>query len=259
VARSIGCEVTPWLARERDGWALDVDDLRRSLRPNTRMVVLNTPHNPTGFLMSRTDFREVNRIVEEKGAVLFSDEVFRESEYTSADRLPAACDLSERAVSLGSLSKSYGLAGLRIGWVATRNAEIYAKMAELKDYTTLCNSAPSEFLARLALRHRQALVRRNVDIIASNLTVLDGFFARHERRFQWVRPQAGTVAFPRLVGGDVELLCRELVTAAGVLLLPGTVFEDRENHFRIGFGRKNLPEAVACLEAFLHAGLANSH
>jgi aspartate/methionine/tyrosine aminotransferase len=253
VARSIGCEITLWRATEQNGWALDPDDLRRSIRPNTRAVVINTPHNPTGFLMTREDFHEVNRLVEESGIALFSDEVYRESEYSMADRLPAACDLNEQAVSLGVLSKTYGLPGLRIGWVATRNSQIYTKMMMLKDYTTICNSAPSEFLAELALRHREKLAQRNLEIITGNLAILDSFFVRYDERFKWVRPKAGPIAFPRLVGEEIESFCHELVTEAGVLLLPGTIFDDQENHFRLGFGRKNLPAAVARLEEFLHS------
>ena len=108
VARSIGCDVTPWQAHERNGWALDLDDLKRHLRPNTRVIVINSPHNPTGFLMPHDHFREVNRIARENGILLFSDEVYRESEYASSDRLPAACDVDDRAVSLGVMSKTYG-------------------------------------------------------------------------------------------------------------------------------------------------------
>lgn len=251
VARGIGCDVSLWRASEREGWALDLTDLRASLRPNTRAVVVNMPHNPTGYLMTPDEFSELNRLTHERGIPLFSDEVYRESEYDVADRLPPACDINENAISLGVMSKAYGLPGLRIGWIATHNAEIRTRMAGLKDYTTICSSAPSEFLAELALRHRQQIVKRNLDLIARNLTVLDGFFAKHADRLFWRRPKAGPIAFPRLVGDDIEAFCHELATTAGVLLLPGTIFDDRENHFRIGFGRKNLPEAILRLEDFL--------
>ena len=253
VASAIGCEVTLWQADERNGWAPDIDALKRNIRPNTRVVVLNTPHNPTGYLMGQDAFLEVNRLTQERGIPLFSDEVYRESEYHLADRLPAACDVNELAVSLGVTSKTYGLAGLRIGWIATHNAEIYARMAALKDYTTICNSAPSEFLAELALRHREKLAQRNLEIITGNLAILDGFFERHARAFSWIRPNAGSIAFPHLKGEAIDLFCHTLVTQAGVLLLPGSLFDDRGNHFRIGFGRKNLPEAVTRLEEFLHS------
>ena len=124
-------------------------------------------------------------------------------------------------------------------------------MAALKDYTTICNSAPSEFLAELALRHREKLVARNIEIITGNLTLLDEFLARHSDRFAWQRPQAGSIGFPKLIGQDVNDFCKDLVENSGVLLLPGTLYDDPDNHFRIGFGRHNFPEALKRLEAFL--------
>jgi aspartate/methionine/tyrosine aminotransferase len=243
--------VDPWPLREEEGWAPDLAELRRLIRRRTRAVVVNSPHNPTGYQMPLAMFREVIRMAEERGILLFSDEVYREAEYQEEDRLPAACDLSEACVSLGVMSKSYGLAGLRIGWLATRNARLLDAVAALKDYTTICCPAPSEFLAELALRYRQAILRRNLDLITGNLQVLDEFFARHPERFVWLRPLAGPVAFPRLIGAEVESFCNRLRERSGVLLLPGSVFGDKDNHFRIGFGRANLPEAVARLEEAL--------
>jgi aspartate/methionine/tyrosine aminotransferase len=251
IARSIGCEVTFWEGRPENGWALDLDELKRMLRPNTRLIVVNTPHNPTGWLMPQPDYRALNELAQEHGIVLFSDEVYRELEYDPADRLPSACDINPGAVSLGVMSKSYGLAGLRIGWIATRNAQVYARMATLKDYTTICNSAPSEYLSELALRHRAQLVERNLEIIRGNLSLLDTFFITHADRFAWVRPHAGPIAFPRLLAGDVDAFCDELVHESGVLLLPGSMYDHPGDHFRIGFARKNMPQALARLEEFL--------
>jgi aspartate/methionine/tyrosine aminotransferase len=247
VARSIGCQVSPWEAREEDGWALSPGELRRLLQPNTKAIVLNTPHNPTGYLMSRADFDAVDRFAREHDLLLFVDEVYRESEHDPATRLPAACDLGRHGVSLGVTSKTYGLAGLRIGWIATKNPDVYRKMAELKDYTTICNSAPSEFLAEVALRNRHKLIERNLRIIINNLNIVDDLFAQYSDLFQWVRPHAGSMGFPKLRQGEVEEFCDTLVKKAGVLLLPGTMYGDTGNHFRLGFGRANLPQAVARL------------
>lgn len=251
VARAAGCEVSPWWAREENGWAPDLDELRQLMRTNTKAIILNTPHNPTGNLLSRQAYEALHRFAGENDLLLFSDEVYRESEYDPSTRLPAACDLGEYAVSLGVTSKTYGLAGLRIGWIATKNREIYEKMASLKDYTTICSSAPSEYLAEVAMRNRQKLVERNMDIIKANLAVMDDFFARHRDLFSWIRPQAGSMAFPRYLGADVDAFCDALVRDAGVLLLPGSVYDDRGNHFRLGLGRKNLPQAVARVDEFL--------
>jgi len=251
VAKSIGCDVSPWMAREENGWALDLDELRHLARSSTKAIIINTPHNPTGYLMSRADFEAVNKFAQEKNLLLFSDEVYRESEYDPGTRLPAACDMGEHAISLGVVSKTYGLAGLRIGWVATRNRRIYERMAALKDYTTICNSAPSEFLSEVAMRNRQKLIDRNLNIIQHNLTVIDKLFTSHSSLFTWIRPQAGSMGFPKLLKGDIESFCDRLVKDVGVLLLPGTMYDDTQNHFRLGLGRKNLPQAVERLEEYL--------
>jgi aspartate/methionine/tyrosine aminotransferase len=251
VAAGMGCRVTRWEARAADGWVLNLDELRREIREDTKAIVINTPHNPTGWLMEKEQFKELHRIADHHGIIVFSDEVYRESEYDPMLRLPTACDLSAQAVSLGVTSKTYGLPGLRIGWIATRNREVYDGMAALKDYTTICNSAPSEFLAEIAIRHREWLIQRNVAIIQENLAKLDVFFDRYPELFSWYRPLAGPIAFPRWLGGEVVGLCSQLVEQAGVLLLPGTLYDHPENHFRIGFGRWSLPVALARLEEFV--------
>jgi len=251
VAKGVGCQVSPWIAREENDWALDLNELRGLVRPNTKAIIINTPHNPTGYLMSRADFDELNQFVQEKNLILFSDEVYRESEYDPATRLPAACDYGEHAVSLGVTSKTYGLAGLRIGWIATKNKKVYESMASLKDYTTICNSAPSEFLAEVAMRNRQKLIDRSLAIIKHNLIIVDKLFASHASLFTWVRPKAGSMGFPKLLKGDVEVFCDDLVRKAGVLLLPGTMYDESKNHFRLGLGRKNLAQAVGRLEVYL--------
>ena len=251
VAKGIGCQISPWRAREENGWALDMDELRHLMRSTTKAVVVNLPHNPTGYLMPRADFDALNEFVKENNLLLFSDEVYRESEYDVKDRLPAAVDYGPHAVSLGVTSKTYGLAGLRIGWIATKNRELFNKIASLKDYTTICNSAPSEFLAEVAMRHRAKLASRNLEIIKNNLTVIDDLFARYSSLFAWHRPKAGSMGFPKLLQGDVESFCDDLVRKSGVLLLPGSMYDETSNHFRLGLGRKNLPQAVTRFEKFL--------
>jgi len=251
VASGLGCRVSRWEAREQDGWNLDLETLRAEIGPKTKVIVINTPHNPTGWLMEEESFRELHRIADHHGIIVFSDEVYRELEYDSTTRLPAACELSPSSVSLGVTSKAYGLPGLRIGWIATHNRGVYNRVSSLKDYTTICSSAPSEFLAEVALRHRGKLVQRNVAIIEDNLARLDLFFTRHSELFSWQRPRAGPIAFPRRLGGDVEKFCDQAIRQAGVLLAPGSLFDHPWNHFRIGFGRRNLPVALERLEKFV--------
>lgn len=253
VAAALGCRVTRWVGNPQRNWALDLEDLKAALKPQTRLVIINLPHNPTGYLMDREMYLELAELSQKYGFIVFSDEVYRLMEYNPADRLPAFCEIDERGVSLGVMSKSFGLAGLRIGWIATHNRDLYQRMAAFKDYTTICNSAPSEFFAMLALRHRQHLLERNRQIILENLRVLNAFFARHVERFHWRMPKAGPIGFPQLLDSDVAQYCHHLVSEAGVLLLPGTLYAPGYNHFRIGFGRKNLPQGIERWERWIKA------
>ncbi|MDZ7667114.1 MAG: aminotransferase class I/II-fold pyridoxal phosphate-dependent enzyme [Desulfotignum sp.] len=251
VARSIGAEVSQWRGDPAHHWELDLGVLRTLLTPRTKVVVVNFPHNPTGFLPGPEFIHELSKLSEKHGFIIFSDEVYRGLELDPSDRLPAAADINDRAVSLGVMSKTFGLAGLRIGWVATRNTRIYNALSAFKDYTTICNSAPSEFLATIALQNAETIAERNIRIIQKNLDHLDRFFAGHADLFHWYRPKAGSVAFPILLKGPVQEFCTDLVEKAGILLLPGTLYNDGSNAFRVGFGRKNVPEVLEKFDAYL--------
>jgi aspartate/methionine/tyrosine aminotransferase len=249
--RAAGAEVTAWKA-DPATWAPDLDALERMVRPSTRLLVVNSPHNPTGFHVDRPGFDAIVALARRHGLVVFSDEVYRGLEYAETDRLPAMCDVYERGVSLGVMSKAYGLAGLRIGWLASRDATLLEAAAELKDYTTICSSAPSELLATAALAAGPAILERNRGIVRGNLELLRGFFARHADRFRWVPPRAGPVTFPTLLGAELpDAFCDRLRDTAGVLLLPGTVFDPQSRELRLGFGRREMPEALERLEAAL--------
>jgi aspartate/methionine/tyrosine aminotransferase len=250
VARSIGASVT-MVPLDRRGWSLDVDAIAASMRPNTKVVVINFPHSPTGAQISAEQLMRLVSIVELHGARLYSDEVYRLLEH-SAPRLPAAAGLSERAISLGVMSKAYGLAGARIGWIATKDAAFRARVAALKDYTTICSSAPSEVLSLIALRAQDRVLGRMRGIIDENLRTLDDFMARNEQHFAWVRPRAGTVCFPEYRGGAVDTFTNALVEKEGVLLLPASQFGYSGNHFRLGYGRREMAAGLDGLERFLH-------
>lgn len=251
VARAMGAEVITWQGDPECAWEIDLDVLKGKLTARTKVVVVNFPHNPTGFLPTPEFNHELSALSERHGFIVFSDEVYRGLEIDRGDPLPAFADINDRAVSLGVMSKTYGLAGLRIGWIATRNDRLFNELAAFKDYTTICNSAPSEFLATLALRHAGVIAGRNLQIIRDNLDRLDQFFASHADLFEWHRPKGGSVAFPMLLRGDVEAFCADLVKKAGVLLLPGTLFGSAFNGFRIGFGRRNMPEALSRFQEYI--------
>jgi aspartate/methionine/tyrosine aminotransferase len=157
------------MARESTGWSLDIDELSGLIRPETKAPVICFPHNPTGYLPTADQFNAIVDFARRNDLLLFSDEVYRGLELDPAHRLPAACDIYERAVSLGALAKSHGLAGLRIGWIATRDREVLQCMSVFKDYLTISNSAPSKYLATIAVRHTDAFTRRATDITRANL------------------------------------------------------------------------------------------
>lgn len=249
VAESLGCEVTRWRPREDEGWRFAPEDLAALLRPDTKLLVVNFPHNPTGALPSAADHARILELARGCGARVFSDEMYRFLELDPAERLPSVCALDARAVSLFGMSKTFGLAGLRVGWLATRDADLYARLAELRDYTTICGAAPSELLAVMALRARDRLVAAHVARLKKNLAVLDEFFRRRPD-FSWTRPRAGTVALARLPAGTgADAFCARAVKDAGVMVLPSTVYGFGDAHIRLGYGRAAMPEALNRLES----------
>ena len=251
LARSTRAQVSEWRRCYENGWAHDLAALEKLFQPNTKIIYINTPHNPTGLLMAASAFQQVMKLASSRGIIVFCDEVYRELEHDPANRLPAACEIYERAVSLGSMSKTYGLPGLRLGWLACKEAEILDRCLEFKYYTTICSSAPSEFLAALALRHREVLIQRNREIVLRNLPFLEAFFRRRSDLFEWVKPNASPIGFARFKPQrEVQSFCEEVVKDSGVLLLPGTVY-DQPHHIRFGYGRKNMPESLAQLSAYL--------
>ncbi|MES2209843.1 MAG: aminotransferase class I/II-fold pyridoxal phosphate-dependent enzyme [Chloroflexota bacterium] len=249
IARACAADVTLHELREDAGWAIDVEALRAQVTPGTRLIVINAPHNPTGMLPERATFDALVAIAADAGAYLLIDEVYRYLEFDEADRLPAGVDAGPHVISLGVMSKSFAMAGLRIGWLASRDRDLLARVAAFKDYTTICASAPAEILALIALRARDVVLGRSQALVARNMTVLDALFARWPDTLSWVRPRGGSIGFPRLRSDlDVDVFSAELVEREGVLLLPGSRFGHPGNHFRIGFGRTDLDAAVEGLE-----------
>jgi aspartate/methionine/tyrosine aminotransferase len=176
VAIAIGAEVTLWKGDPANGWRLDLDELKDLVRPSTKLVVINCPHNPTGFLMPTNEFEELVNLSQKHGFIVFSDEVYRYLEYDEQDRLPAICEVDDRSIR---------------------------------------------------------------------------FFEKHAQLFTWKQPKAGPIAFPLFNSGNIEEFCRNLVTRAGVMLVPGTIYDPSYSNFRIGFGRANLEECVQKFDEFL--------
>jgi aspartate/methionine/tyrosine aminotransferase len=255
IAEGLGCELTKWMPEEENGWRFDPDFLARSIQPNTKLVIVNFPHNPTGYLPSKTDFERIVGLARANHLYLLSDEMYRFLEYDANDRLPSACEVYDQAISLFGMSKTFGMAGARIGWVVTRDKHLYQRMTAFKDYTTICSNASGEVLSLIALRNKERIIERHLARIERNLRLLDGFFAEFQDRFEWIRPRAGTIAFPTLKAAVSSLeFCQQVVREANIMLLPSTVYDYDDRHFRLGFGRENLPVALHQLSDYLKTG-----
>jgi aspartate/methionine/tyrosine aminotransferase len=251
------CEATGVPLDPNDGWSLDIDRVRAAIRPNTRLLTINFPHNPTGTILPLDRYHALIDLCREHGIWILHDEIFNGLGPSDAEHLPFIADVYERGLSLGVMSKSYGLPGLRIGWIACQDKALLSKMERLKHYLSICNAGPSERLAMIALKARDSILARNNKLIDANLPKWDAFFARFPDLFEWDRPDGSCMAFPRYKGSDgVEAFCKSLVEEAGVLFLPSTIYsselsETPQDRFRLGFGRAGLDEGLAALEAHL--------
>jgi aspartate/methionine/tyrosine aminotransferase len=258
VAEYLGCRVARWFLAEVEepphgpgGWRLDLDALKRLVSLRTKLIIVNLPHNPTGYLSTDEEWRAIVRIAEHAGAWLFSDEMYRGLEYDPAARLAPGCDLYERAITLGGLSKAYGLPGLRTGWLALQDTGLRDRILGWKDYTTICSSAPSELLAQVALGVGDLLIQRNRGIILDNLATAQPFFERWQGVFRWNRPRAGSVALAGLRTGSAREFCNRLVAEQGVILLPSTGLGFGDGHVRFGFGRTGFADGLEQLDHYL--------
>ena len=253
------CEVTGVALDPEQNWSLDLDQVAKKIRPNTRVISVNFPNNPTGKILGADEFTQLVQLCDERGIYVFSDEVYRGLERDTSRTLPQAADLYPNALSLNVVSKSLGLPGLRIGWIACRDRELRTQLERAKQYTTICNSAPSEILARIAIKARERILERNRSIIATNLIAFDAFFAEFRDLFDWTAPDGGCVSYPRYRGNDgVEDFCKNLLADAGVILLPASLFRSEltdgpTDRFRIGVGRQHPEEALDAFAAWLRA------
>ena len=240
-----------------DGWKLDLNEVRDRIKPNTKLIAINFPNNPTGKLPSPAEFDELIKICRAHGIWLLSDEVYRLIERSPALRLPAAVDHYERGLSVSVVSKVYGLSGLRIGWVAAQDRDLLQRMERIKHYLSICNSGPGEALAVIALGAKERILDRNRTLINANLKCVGEFFTEFPDLFEWDTPDAGTVGYPRYKGADgVETFARRLVEEANVLLLPASIFQSDltplpEDRFRIGYARSYVPAGLDAMRDWL--------
>lgn len=251
------CDATGVPLDPNDNWSLDIDRIKAAIRPNTRLLTINFPHNPTGAILPLDRYHALIDLCRHHGIYILHDEIFNGLGPSGAAHLPFIADLYERGLSLGVMSKSYGLPGLRIGWIACQDQDLLGRMERMKHYLSICNSGPSERLAKIALLHRAEILARNCAIVDENLPKWDAFFARHPDLFDWQRPDGSCMAFPRYKGADgVEAFAKSLVEQSGVLLLPSTIYSSElgvtpTDRFRLGFGRLGLDEGLAAMDAHI--------
>lgn len=255
VPRSNGAEVTDISLREDNNWRIDLDEIKKAIKPNTKCIVINFPHNPTGQVISPDELTDLVALCDKHGIWLFSDEVYRLLGAPKDPWAKPAAEIYPKAISLGVMSKAFGMAGLRVGWVACQDAGMLNKFKQMKDYLSICNSAPSEVLSLIALKQKEQILARNNQIVSGNLTLLDSFMLKYSDLFSWVRPEGGCVGFINYKGTEsIDQFSKRLIQQKGVLLMPASVYDYPSNHFRVGFGRKNMPEALSKLEEFLELG-----
>lgn len=252
VGNAIGCEVSKWSLKQSDnGWSIDIDELERLIRPNTRLICLNSPNNPTGYTFTEAEMCRIAEIARKHDLYVFCDEVYKGVELDGVKR-PWFADVYEKGISLGVMSKAYGLAGLRIGWIATRDQEILDKMIKMKHYTSICCSSTAEYLAVIALKHSDTILDRNRKIVEKNLEIADRFFRKYSALFTYNRPVAGPIAFHKMhIDMPIHEFCDKLVEEKGVLLLPANIYGYDGQYFRMGYGRSNFEDSLKIFEEYL--------
>lgn len=251
------CEVTGVSLDPSNNWSLDIDRIRQVLRPNTKLVSINFPNNPTGSIPSQETINDLILLCRKRGIWLFSDEVYRLIERDPGLRIPQIADIYEKGISLNVMSKAYGLSGLRIGWLACQDRDALVRFERFKHYLSICNSAPAEMLALIALKARDTILECNRNRVRDNSAVAAGFFMQHAEWFDFTPPDGGCVCFTRYKGADgVEEFTRRLVEEAGVLLLPASIYRSElsevpQDYFRLGLGRSFVPQAFDAMDRWL--------
>jgi aspartate/methionine/tyrosine aminotransferase len=251
------CDASAVPLDPNDGWSLDIERVAAAIQPNTRLVTINFPHNPTGAILPLDRYHALIELCRHHGIYILHDEIFNGLGPTGTEHLPFVADAYERGLSLNVMSKAYGLPGLRIGWIASQDQEVLSRMERFKHYLSICSSAPSERLAIIALENRDRIVARNCAIVDENLPKWDRFFGQFDELFEWARPDGSCMGFPRYLGTDgVEAFCRSMVEDAGVLLLPSTIYRTEigptiSDRFRLGYGRRGLDAGLAAMTAHL--------
>jgi aspartate/methionine/tyrosine aminotransferase len=251
VAISLGAKIVWWNVNDQSQ-EFKSSDLNELITNKTKLIIVNFPHNPTGFIPSREELYKIVEIAREKNLVVFSDEMYHQLVHNIDDQIPALCDFYENAVSLWGMAKSFGLAGLRLGWLASHRKDLLEKIAHFKDYLSICNNAAGEVLSLIALNHKDKFINLNIEKIIQNKILFSAFAMRHPKLVEFVSPKAGSTSFVKLKMEIPTLdYCEDLVQKTGIMMVPSEMFEYGNSHVRIGFGRENFDEALLVWEQYI--------
>ncbi|MBN1329463.1 MAG: aminotransferase class I/II-fold pyridoxal phosphate-dependent enzyme [Candidatus Heimdallarchaeota archaeon] len=251
-ARSFGANVKLWKMIWEDQWKPNIDDLSSLVNRNTKMIVINNPHNPTGFLFSNNFLKEIIEIAEDVGAYLLYDEAYRGLYLDESDKVTSIVDCYEKGISTGSFSKGLSLTGLRLGWIAA-NKQIIEELVQHRQYTTISNGIIDDALGALAMSNVDRIYKRNTELIKINHKILSNWI-KNEPLIDWIPAKAGSVAFLKLLLDiPTEEFCLNLIKEKSTFLVPGTCFE-MEGYLRIGFGNDTeiLRAGLSRLKEFLN-------
>ena len=255
--RAIGADLDVVDLAFDDGWALDVDRVRSLVRPGvTKLLSVTCPHNPTGTMLDLTTLEALVDLAETAGAVLLVDETYRDLTHGAA--LPMAATLSPRAVSVASMSKAFGLPGLRVGWAVCQDRELAETLLAAKEQVVICGATLDEAIAGRVLSNRAAVLAPILDDVRARLAIVESWLAG-QAHFEWVRPSGGVVGLVRArldVQLDTDRFYRVLLGEHGTYVGPGHWFELDDRHFRLGFGWPTHDELEAGLRGITAAAEA---
>jgi len=244
VVKTIGCEISFW-EPDKNNWHYDPLHLESLVRKNTKLIIINFPHNPTGAFPSINELMKIVEIADDNHIYLFSDEMYHLLTHKNIQEIPCICDVYEKGVSLWGMSKTFGLAGLRIGWLACQNKKLLKKVLSYKDYLSICNNAPSEILSMIAINHKDQFIAPNLLKINKNIRLLVDFKSSHRNFINFISPKAGSTCFAHLnILESTYEFCQKLIKRTGIMLVPSEIFEYESGYVRIGFGRNNFPEIL---------------
>lgn len=252
IAKEIGCSFIEYRPSFEQKWAFDLDMLKAKITPQTRLLILNYPHNPTGACLTDTEMLSIAKLCQEHHLYLIADEVYRFLRLDERCSNTSFADLYENTIALGSFSKTFASPGLRLGWAATKNPELMHKLLTYRHFTSTCSNLPCQWIAGELLNKRESIIQRNNAIVGRNAALLEQFIEQHTYLFAYVSPKGATMAYVKLLGNQGAMdFCMEILEHTGVLMVPSSVLENSDEYLRIGLCRESFPKCIQLINTYL--------